>query len=71
LEGYLILMVMAFTCESYMGRGEKESDGVGEDEGGSQEWPEDGDGEDEEGAGEVDQVKAGQADHQAQSINDE
>ena len=46
-----------------MGGGEKESDGVGEDEGWSKVWPEDGGGEDEEGAGEVDQVKAGQADH--------
>ena len=48
-----------------MGGGEKEGDGVGEDEGWSQVLPEDGDGEDEEGAGEVDQVKAGQGDHQA------
>ena len=39
LEGYLILMVLAFTCKSYMGRGENESDGVGEDEGGSKVWP--------------------------------
>ena len=61
-------MVMAFTCQSYMGGGEKEGDGVGEDEGWSELWPEDGGGEDEEGAGEVDQVEAGQADHQAGSI---
>ena len=52
-----------------MGGGEKEGDGVGEDEGSSEVLPEDGGGEDEEGAGEVDQVKAGQADHQAGSIN--
>ena len=32
--------------------------------------PEDGGGEDEEGAGEVDQVKAGQGDHQAESIHE-
>ena len=50
-----------------MGGGEKEGDGVGEDEGWSEVWPEDGGGEDEEGAGKVDQVKAGQADHQAVS----
>ena len=53
-----------------MGGGKKEGDGVGEDEGWSKVWPEDGGGEDEEGAGEVDQVKAGQSDHQAGSIND-
>ena len=53
-----------------MGGGEKECDGVGEDEGWSKVWPEDGGWEDEEGAGEVDQVKARQADHQAGSIND-
>ena len=52
-----------------MGGGEKEGDGVGKDEGWSQVLPEEGGGEDEEGAGEVDQVKAGQADHQAGSIN--
>ena len=53
-----------------MGGGEKEGDGVGEDEGLSKMWPEDGCGEDEEGAGEVDQVKAGQVDHQAESIHE-
>ena len=53
-----------------MGGGEKEGDGVGEDEGWSELWPEDGGGEDDEGAGELDQVKARQADHQAGSIND-
>ena len=53
-----------------MGGGEKEGDGVGEDEGWSKVWQEDGGGEDDEGAGELDQVKARQADHQAGSIND-
>ena len=49
---------------------EKEGDGVSEDEGSSEVLPEDGGGEDEEGAGEVDQVKAGQGDHQAESIHE-
>ena len=64
------IICIIFTCKSYMGGGEKKGDGVGEDEGWSKVWPEDGGGEDEEGAGEVDQVKAGQADHQAESMTD-